>query len=71
MINTRNIQYIGRYVDDVLIVYDSALSTAEAILHDHNSMHSKILYKMETEKNEHISFLDLNRDHIEAQIRWT
>jgi hypothetical protein len=41
-------------------VYDSALSTAETILHYHNNMHSKILYKMETEKNEHISFLDLN-----------
>jgi hypothetical protein len=61
MINTRNIQYIGRYVDDVLIVYGSALSTAEAILHDHD-MHSNILvlYKMETEKNERISFLDLS-----------
>jgi hypothetical protein len=60
MINTRHIQYIGRYVDDVLIVYDSALSTADAILHDHNDMHSNIIYKMEIEKNEHISFLDLN-----------
>jgi hypothetical protein len=60
MINTRHIQYIGRYVDDVLIVYDLALATADAILHDHNDMHSNIIYKMEIEKNEHISFLDLN-----------
>jgi hypothetical protein len=60
MINTRNIQYISRYVDDVFTVCDPALSTAEAILHDHNNMHSKMLYKMETQKNEHISFLDLN-----------
>jgi retron-type reverse transcriptase len=44
MINTRHIQYIGRYVDDVLIVYDSALSTADAILHDHNDMHSNIIF---------------------------
>jgi hypothetical protein len=60
MINTRHIQYIGRYVDDVLIVYDSALSTADEILHDHNDMHSNMIYKMEIQKNEHISFLDLN-----------
>jgi hypothetical protein len=44
----------------VLIVYDSALATADAILHDHNGMHPNILYKMEIEENEHISFLDLN-----------
>jgi hypothetical protein len=31
MINKRHIQYIGRYVDDVLIVFDSALATANEI----------------------------------------
>jgi hypothetical protein len=60
MINTRHIQYIGRYVDDVLIVYDSARVTADAIVHDHNGMHPNIVYKMEIEENEHVSFLDLN-----------
>jgi hypothetical protein len=59
MINNRHIQFIGRYVDDVLIVYDSALATANAILRDHNGMHPNIKYNMELEENEYISFLDL------------
>jgi hypothetical protein len=60
MINKRHIQYIGRYVDDVLSVYDSALATANAILRDHNDMHPNIKNNMEVEENEYISFLDLN-----------
>jgi uncharacterized protein YifE (UPF0438 family) len=60
MINKRHIQYIGRYVDDVLIVYDSALATANEILCDHNEMHPNIKYNMEVEGNEYISYLDLN-----------
>jgi retron-type reverse transcriptase len=47
MINKRHIQYIGRYVDDVLVVYDSALATANEILLDHNEMHPNIKYNME------------------------
>jgi hypothetical protein len=49
MINNRHIQYIGRYVDDVLIEYDSALATANAILRDHNGMHPNIKYNVELE----------------------
>jgi hypothetical protein len=60
MINKRHIQYIARYVDDVLIVYDSALATANTILRDHNDVHPNIKYNMEVEENEYISFLDLN-----------
>jgi hypothetical protein len=40
--STRNILYIARYVDDVLIVYDPATTKAEAILQDHNNMHPKM-----------------------------
>jgi hypothetical protein len=60
MINKRHIQYIGRYVDDVLIVYDSALATANDILRDHNEMHPNIKYNMEIEEKDYISYLDLN-----------
>jgi hypothetical protein len=60
IINSRHIQYIGRYVDDVLIVFDSALTTANDILLDHNKMHTNIKYNMEMEENEYISYLDLN-----------
>jgi hypothetical protein len=59
IINNRNIQYIGRYVDDVLIIYDSTTTTAEAILNEHNIMHPKKMYKMGVEEEKSISFLDL------------
>jgi hypothetical protein len=60
IINSRHIQYIGRYVDDVLIVFDSALTTANKILLDHNKMHPNNKYTMEIEENQYICYLDLN-----------
>jgi hypothetical protein len=35
----RHIQFIGKYVDDVLIICDSTKATAEDILSDHNNIH--------------------------------
>jgi hypothetical protein len=47
-------------VDDILIIFDAANTTAESILEDHNAMHNKWKYKMETESNQQINFLDLS-----------
>jgi hypothetical protein len=59
MIKNRHIKFNARYVDDILIVFDEAYTTAEFILEDHN-MHQKLKYKMEIEANQQIIFLDLN-----------
>jgi hypothetical protein len=47
-------------VDDILIIFYAANITAEAILEDHNAKNQKLKYKMETESNQRISFLDLS-----------
>jgi hypothetical protein len=54
------ILFIARYVDEILIIFDAANITAESNLEDHNAMHQKLKYKMETESNQQINFLDLN-----------
>jgi hypothetical protein len=38
----RHILFIVRYVDDILIIFDAASTTAESILEDHNAIHKKI-----------------------------
>jgi hypothetical protein len=54
------IQFIGKYVDDVLIICDSTKATAEDILADHNNLHPSMKYNLEVEHNGSINFLDLN-----------
>jgi hypothetical protein len=56
----RHIRFFARYIDDVLIIYDSATTTAESFLEDHNAMHSKMKHNMETKNNQQINYLDLN-----------
>jgi hypothetical protein len=58
IIKHRHILYITRYVNDILIIYDSAKITAESILANHDAMHPNMKYKMECENNEQINFLD-------------
>jgi hypothetical protein len=41
IIQNRHILFIVRYVDDILIIFDAANTTAESILEDHNAMHNK------------------------------
>jgi hypothetical protein len=48
IIKSIHILYITRYVDDILIISDVASTMAESILNDHNAMHQKLKYKMET-----------------------
>jgi hypothetical protein len=48
-----------RFVDDILIIYDSQHTNINAILSDFNSIHPKIQYTEETEQNNTINYLDI------------
>ena len=48
-----------RFVDDILIIYDSQHTNINAILSDFNSIHPKMLYTDETEQNNTINYLDI------------
>jgi hypothetical protein len=60
LIRRRHIQFIARYVDDALIIYDSTKATAEDILADHNNLHPSMKYNLEVEHNGSINFLHHN-----------
>jgi hypothetical protein len=48
-----------RYVDDILMIYDSLHTDIQAILHDFNSIHPRLLFTQETEHNNAINYLDI------------
>jgi hypothetical protein len=56
----RHIEFIKRYVDDTLIVYDSAHTSAEKMLSDHNQMHTNIKYTLGLETYRNLNCLDLS-----------
>jgi hypothetical protein len=49
-----------RYVDDILIIYDSNHSDIQDILADFNTLHPNLQFTVETEKDNTINYLDLN-----------
>jgi hypothetical protein len=59
MIKNRQIIFLARYVDDIIISFDTTHTSAELILKDNNDMHQQLKYKLEIEKYQRINFLDL------------
>ena len=52
------IRLLARYVDDILVIYDSITSNENDILNDLNSIHNKIKFIHENEINNTINYLD-------------
>jgi hypothetical protein len=50
-----------RYVDDILIIYDSNHSDIQAILADINTLHPNLQFTSETEKDNTINYLQEER----------
>jgi hypothetical protein len=48
-----------RYVDDILIIYDSNLSDLHNILDDFNKIHPKLVFTAEQETDSQLNFLDI------------
>ena len=59
-----------RYVDDIQVIYDTNHSDVQNILKDFNTIHPKLKFTKECEKNNQINFLDItiNRTHINWRI---
>ena len=53
------IRLLARYVDDILVIYDSITNHDNDILNDLNSIHNKIKFTHEKEINNTINYLDL------------
>ena len=66
-----NILFYGRYVDDILIIYDNSKNVDNQILNSFNLIHPKIQYTLETEQNNKINFLDLTIKKINNAIRFS
>ena len=62
--------YYSRYVDDILIIYDTRHTTIDTILAHMNRTHKNIEFKLTTESNDCIDFLDLTikRNSHELEI---
>jgi hypothetical protein len=49
-----------RYVDDILIIYNTRITNIDNTLNEFNNVHPKIKFTMEKEINNKINFLDLS-----------
>ena len=49
-----------RYVDNILIVFDTNQSSIQDITNDFNSLHPKLQFTAETETDRNINYLDIS-----------
>ena len=59
LIETGNIIYYTRYVDDIFIVYDSTKTTTEEIQSYADHIHKNLKFTITQENNKQINFLDI------------
>ena len=57
--NQYNIIYDGRYVDDIIIIYNNPIDIGDEILNKFNTIHNNIKFTIEREENNLINFLDI------------
>lgn len=66
-----NILFYGRFVDDIIVIYDDSLTQSNHILDKFNSIHPKLQYTMEKEINSSINFLDLTLKRYNKYIEYS
>jgi hypothetical protein len=59
LLNSKNTVFCSRYVDDIIIIYDSTCTNPTEILQYDNSIHSNLQLNPTHETNGCVSFLDL------------
>jgi DNA integrity scanning protein DisA with diadenylate cyclase activity len=59
ILETKNIIFYTRYVDDILIIYDTERTSSETIHNCMNKIHPNLEFTPTQEHNNSISFLDL------------
>ena len=58
-----------RYVDDILLIYDSDHTDIQKILTDFNSLHHKLQFTAETEKDHTLNYLDISLHKTPTNIK--
>jgi hypothetical protein len=59
LLQKHNIAGYFRYVDDILIIYDSLLTDIDSIRDSFNTVHPNMKFTAETESNNRLNFLDI------------
>jgi hypothetical protein len=59
ILQNHNIIDYHRYVDDILIIYNTETTNIHNTLHEFNQIHPKLKFKLELETNNQINFLDI------------
>ena len=69
-LDSKEIIYYKRYVDDILIVYDQSKRNAQIILHQINNVDKNPQFKLSTEENNIINYLDtsIHRNNTSLDI---
>ena len=59
-LDSKEIIYYKRHVDDILIMYDQNRTNEQTILHHINTIDRNLQFKMSTEENNTINYLDIS-----------
>ncbi|XP_021935838.1 uncharacterized protein LOC110837712 [Zootermopsis nevadensis] len=59
ILNKNHIQYYSRYVDDILIIYNTEKTNIQQVLNEFNNINQNIQFTIELEQNNTINYLDL------------
>jgi hypothetical protein len=74
-LDSNNITFYNRYVDDILIIYDSRKTNINNIKNFMNMIHKGLQFKATEETDNSISFLDLlitrANNKLSINIQWT
>jgi hypothetical protein len=68
IVNKHGISGYYRYVDDILIIYDSSFTNISSILNDFNNIHTNLQFTLETEFNNNINYLDISIHRSETDL---
>jgi hypothetical protein len=67
-IENREIIYYKRYVDDLLVIFDQTKTSVEAIQKTANNLDHNLQFKIATEENNMLSYLDLDIHRKNSKI---
>jgi hypothetical protein len=69
-LDSREIIYYKRYVDDIFLIFDLRKTDENTILHRINNMDTNLQFKLSTEENRTINYLDISiyRNHTHLAI---
>jgi hypothetical protein len=71
-LDNREIIFYKRYVDDILLIYDQSKTDEQTILHQINKVDKNLQFKISTEENNMVNYLDMsirrNNNNISMSI---